>query len=123
MGYLVAGMRPPRPPPARKSKSGLFSSRILCFVRVGIGGGGGGCHRGLTGRSEMEVKWLISLVVGELGPSSTSSSGVRSPLPPGISALGRRALPALGPVRFARGATASGSSGEGVGRESGGGAP
>ena len=119
IGYLVVsrgiginGMRPPTPPatpppprpmPARRSKSGLFSSKTVCFCCAGSGGR----QRGLMGRSEMDVKWLISLVVGEQGPSAMSSSiGFGSPLP-GVRADGNPGLPPAGSLRLAKRGSAS----------------
>lgn len=47
------------------------------------------------GLSEMEVKWLISLVVGEPGVSAKSSVSLSSPAP-GVRADGSARLPAGG---------------------------
>jgi hypothetical protein len=101
-GIDIGGMRPPTPvaparpiPPARRSKSGLFSSNTFCLCWAGRAGGGGGRHRGLIGRSEMEVKWLISLVVGEPGTSAKPSISLGSPAP-GVRADGSARLPAGG---------------------------
>lgn len=94
------GIRPPGPAPPRRrptptSKSGLFSSNMLVFCWAGATGG---CHRGLIGLCDIDVKWLISLVVGEPGASGMSSIsfGFCSPACPGISAEGSGAADTAG---------------------------
>lgn len=92
-------IRPPRPPrprprPTGNSKSGLLPSSTSCS---GTRRAGGGCQRGFTGRSDMEVKWLVSLAAGERRPSAIFSSGMFgggiSPAGPGTRAGGTAWLP------------------------------
>lgn len=71
--------RPPRPELTGNAKSG-FACRTTSWTRGCVAGGGrrfdgtggAGCQRGFTGRSDIDVKWLvwlISLMAGERGAS------------------------------------------------------